>query len=1053
MTAERLPGVPFSFFISLLREISQVPPHSTRNSSHPTLCILNRWISELQSRYSPLPRGATAAVFLLLFPEEDTRRKYDMQETRLAQELAKCFGLTMGGRGESLRRWDGEATLGCLGTEVMRVLDEASSDMDDQTSPLTIAEVDALLDELASMSAFTDHSLRKHRSAAPRKRQAILSDLFKSMPALDASFLTQIILKDLRPLLFPLAETHYTAALTKYNTKSVASLSKEDAMRAWDPSGWMLKTYRVRACLYEAANAFQLSSSSDQDLTATPQPRIRTPIEIPKSVKGRGCVDALKHFPNSHKVWAETKYDGERAQIHVEVREDGSSHITIFSKSKRDSTLDRYGIHGIIREALGLSKYAVANECSGSKITQNVILDAEMVAFSSRLQKVDEFWRIRSLISSTARGARGSMFGPLPPQPESHEEPASQASLMSDASDNGTRHLALIFFDVLVLDSVSLLTTPYSSRRSILESLIQTRLGHIMLAERTPIVLNGPGDIVHAGNQLRAIWSRIIAECEEGLVLKADEGGYNDYRSPWVKLKKDYIPGFGDTVDLVIVAASWDKNRARELRVAPTAYTTFYAGALANAKALKTDPSIRPHFEIYFTVSYGQSREQLEEANFLIKNSDPLRYNSSRKAPKGLSYTFNMYPGLPPPAVLFQEPLLVELYGAGFTKAPQSKYYELRFPRLTKLYRAASRPWSEGVTLQDLHKIARESIGRDRSNKDVDDWTKEVWGNVASPGIRCEKKRKEREVGWMEKLAVLEGVGRGKTKRLKVTDSSPCPSPRRDKLLTHKSTTPNSAIRPVLGVKPLGPLFNIAESLSTPPPSNSVRSSPRRALRENETTPAMLPASPLKQRLAKLGTSPFMAHSRQASGSEGMVNIKPKEDGQKLAFGGELVPPVPISTPPSRQIETQFPTPPPSADSTRNVYSSKPIVKFVQDAFVWFAQPCNAPCPTWRPPTTELLVGAYRLHSLESLLTGCGWQAQGVTSSRIKRGVIFIDESTIRGRSWKDYALKTLQERYELLTPGVKRGGIWVFDAKLLGYGALETTEGAVERLVLWRFD
>jgi hypothetical protein len=48
-------------------------------------------------------------------------------------------------------------------------------------------------------------------------------------------------------------------------------------------------------------------------------------------------------------------------------------------------------IHGlsIIREALGLSKYAVANECSGSKITQNVILDAEMVAFSSRLQKVD----------------------------------------------------------------------------------------------------------------------------------------------------------------------------------------------------------------------------------------------------------------------------------------------------------------------------------------------------------------------------------------------------------------------------------------------------------------------------------------------------------------------------------------------------------------------------------------------------------------------------------------------------------------------------------------
>jgi DNA ligase-4 len=110
-------------FISLLREIS----NSTRAYSQPTLRILNKWISELRRRYSPLPHGTTAAVVTLLFPEDDTRRKYDMQETRLAQELAKCFGLTMGGRGESLRRWDGEATLGCLGTEVMKVLDEASS--------------------------------------------------------------------------------------------------------------------------------------------------------------------------------------------------------------------------------------------------------------------------------------------------------------------------------------------------------------------------------------------------------------------------------------------------------------------------------------------------------------------------------------------------------------------------------------------------------------------------------------------------------------------------------------------------------------------------------------------------------------------------------------------------------------------------------------------------------------------------------------------------------------------------------------------------------------
>lgn len=32
------------------------------------------------------------------------------------------------------------------------------------------------------------------------------------------------------------------------------------------------------------------------------------------------------------------------------------------------------------------------------------------------------------------------------------------------------------------------------------------------------------------------------------------------------QLKRDYIPGYGDTVDLVIVGAAWEKERARELR-------------------------------------------------------------------------------------------------------------------------------------------------------------------------------------------------------------------------------------------------------------------------------------------------------------------------------------------------------------------------------------------------------------------------------------------------------------------------------------------------------
>jgi hypothetical protein len=55
-------------------------------------------------------------------------------------------------------------------------------------------------------------------------------------------------------------------------------------------------------------------------------------------------------------------------------------HITIFSKSKRDSTLDRYGIHGTLLEALGLSQ-ASNTKLSETRVVSNVIAEAELVAW------------------------------------------------------------------------------------------------------------------------------------------------------------------------------------------------------------------------------------------------------------------------------------------------------------------------------------------------------------------------------------------------------------------------------------------------------------------------------------------------------------------------------------------------------------------------------------------------------------------------------------------------------------------------------------------------
>jgi DNA ligase-4 len=257
-----------------------------------------------------------------------------------------------------------------------------------------MTEVDELLDELASTSIYSDPSLCKKYPLPHRKRTDILKTLFRRLPPHEAAFMTHIILKDLRPILYPSPETNYSMSLLDYNTKAIKMLSVQHAMTVWDPSRYMSNLCRVKASVDETTAAFELP----EHVRSSFKPNIGSMIQVgsitslnivcpiifahwhtcaklPESVKGTGCRNALSHFQRSATVWAETKYDGERAQIHVEVLEDGSPRIKIFSKSKRDSTWDRFGLHGIIFEALGFDSHQT------SRFSKNIVLDAELVAW------------------------------------------------------------------------------------------------------------------------------------------------------------------------------------------------------------------------------------------------------------------------------------------------------------------------------------------------------------------------------------------------------------------------------------------------------------------------------------------------------------------------------------------------------------------------------------------------------------------------------------------------------------------------------------------------
>jgi hypothetical protein len=144
-------------------------------------------------------------------------------------------------------------------------------------SPLTTSEVNELLDELASKSGYTQASIRSNYPKTQRRpRKTIIRALFRQLSPEDASTLVQIILKDLRPLLYPLTEFHYTTALTRFNAASVKMLSKEHAMDIWDPSGMFLRYYRVCADITEAA-AF---ADSPKSKCRVIEPTIGKPVAV-----------------------------------------------------------------------------------------------------------------------------------------------------------------------------------------------------------------------------------------------------------------------------------------------------------------------------------------------------------------------------------------------------------------------------------------------------------------------------------------------------------------------------------------------------------------------------------------------------------------------------------------------------------------------------------------------------------------------------------------------------------------------------------------------------
>ncbi|EFO88433.1 CRE-LIG-1 protein [Caenorhabditis remanei] len=474
-----------------------------------------------------------------------------------------------------------------------------------QPKPLTIPIVFNKLVKIAKING----------KEATTTKISEIKGLLSSCQGIEARFLVRMLAGKMRiglgeqSVLSALGHALTLAKLAETNKK--VSGDKLDALK--DTNVKRVKTAYCECPNYDRLIQVALTEGIDalvEKCKLTPGIPLKPMLAHPT----KGIDEIMRRFRNQT-MTCEWKYDGERGQIHK--RDDGQ--IFIYSRNQENNTTKYPDI---------IEKISA---CIGEGV-ESFIVDAEVVA-------IDEAGVILPFQVLSTRKRKNA------------------------TDDNGVK-VGVFLFDLLYFNGKPLVREPLRKRRELLRSNFKKVDGSFYFATSVDTMDT---------DEINSFFDEAIQNKCEGLMIKTldTEATYEISRrsKSWLKMKKDYVDGIGDTLDLVVMGAYVGNGKR----------TGVYGGYLLGCYNPSTE-----EYESVCKIGTGFSDEDLAE-QFKI-----LQEKKIEKAP--MYYQFD--PTLKPDDI-FAPHLVFEIKCADITISPRHKAasgltedgkgISLRFPRFLRI--------------------------------------------------------------------------------------------------------------------------------------------------------------------------------------------------------------------------------------------------------------------------------------------------------------------------------------------------------------------------------